>query len=182
MWQICYKISGDKAVSMEDKRAELSLAALEAVIAFEKQNNGSNGKFEDFWGTKGFDQYIKTVLWTRKAFLGNKMTKKKHLLNAISIDGSSARQDSSKVEIEDREDYFSQSAAHYIGSYLEDSVSLLAHNKIATSVLKLMLNDRTCLKDNGEINKEAIKKKLGINWKQIDKAIGLIDGVLHREF
>ena len=81
MYKISHQISGDAATAnFDDNLQDIRLAAIEAVIGFEKQREGANGSFEDFWGTKGFDQYIKTCMWTKKNNKGAKITKKAPIL------------------------------------------------------------------------------------------------------
>ena len=49
MHKISHNISGDNAISShEDNLQDIKLAAMEAVIGFEKQHEGANGKFDDF--------------------------------------------------------------------------------------------------------------------------------------
>ena len=89
MYKISYQISGDdKATSsFEDNLQDIRLAAMEAVMGFEKQNKGANGSFDEFWGSKGFDQYIKTCMWTKKNNKGAKITKKAPILKGtVSTD------------------------------------------------------------------------------------------------
>ena len=57
MKKICHKISGDNSIAnFDDNLQDVRVAAMEAVMGFEKQNEGVNGSFDEFWGSKGFDQ------------------------------------------------------------------------------------------------------------------------------
>ena len=81
MYKISHQISGDTAISsFDDNLQDIRIAAMDAVAGFEKQNEGANGKFDEFWGSKGFDQYIKTCMWTKKNNKGAKITKKASIL------------------------------------------------------------------------------------------------------
>lgn len=75
--KIAGHISGDKALaSHEDNVQDLWIAAMDAIAGYEKQNGGANGTFDEFWGTQGFDRYLKTCLWTSKNNKGRNITKK----------------------------------------------------------------------------------------------------------
>ena len=88
MYKISHQISGDTAIAnFDDNLQDIRIAAMDAVVGFEKQNGGANGKFDDFWGSKGFDQYIKTCMWTKKNNKGAKITKKAPILKGtVSTD------------------------------------------------------------------------------------------------
>ena len=52
MYKISHQISGDTATAnFDDNLQDIRLAAMEAVMGFEKQNEGANGKFDEFWGS-----------------------------------------------------------------------------------------------------------------------------------
>ena len=51
MYKISHQISGDYATAgFDDNLQDIRLSAMEAVIGFEKQNGGANGKFRSVFG------------------------------------------------------------------------------------------------------------------------------------
>ena len=67
-------ISGDNMISSHDDNVQdLWLAVMEAVRGYSKKENQV---FEEFWGSRGFDKYLKTCLWNLKNNKGAKITKK----------------------------------------------------------------------------------------------------------
>ena len=51
MYKISHQISGDKATAnFDDNLQDIRLAAMEAVMGFEKQNDGANGKLRSVLG------------------------------------------------------------------------------------------------------------------------------------
>ncbi|HHZ81210.1 MAG TPA: hypothetical protein EYN64_00570, partial [Flavobacteriales bacterium] len=72
--KIGHWISGDNAISShQDNTQDIWIAAMEAIKGYEKKENM---KFEEFWGSKGFDKYIKTCLWNVKNSKGARITKR----------------------------------------------------------------------------------------------------------
>ena len=72
--KIGHWISGDAAISShQDNTQDIWIAAMEAIKGYEKKENL---KFEEFWGSKGFDKYIKTCLWNVKNSKGARITKR----------------------------------------------------------------------------------------------------------
>lgn len=68
---ICSKISGDAAIAnFDDNLQDLRLATMDAVAGFSRKEGK---EFEDFWGTAGFNKYMKTCLWNLKTRKGAKL-------------------------------------------------------------------------------------------------------------
>lgn len=88
---IAHRISGDSAVtSHEDCVQDLWIAALNAVKGYERQNNGANGTFDEFWTeegkpTSGFHKYIKTCLWNAKNTAGQKVVKRQKVQANVDV-------------------------------------------------------------------------------------------------
>ena len=167
IYMIAQRISGDAATAdFEDNVQDLWIAAMEAVKWFESQDNGKNGKFEDFKDTKGFDQYIKTCLWHRKGKKGTNITKKLHINNAYSIDGdNSVNEDGLLLEIPDAK------VTNYVynSDVLENiSVKLPDPHKIVVSHI---LEHPDCLKDNGTVNVIEIKKATKLSSDVVQAAL-----------
>ena len=80
MHTISMKISGDEAIAThEDNYADLCVAAIESISAFERKTGED---FEKAMNNKLFDQYTKTVLWNRKAKKGVPITKRMEFRNS----------------------------------------------------------------------------------------------------
>jgi hypothetical protein len=159
--KICYKINGDGATcSFDDNLQDLRIAVIEAVKGFEKQGDGANGSFEEFWGTKGFDKYIKTCLWNYKNNKGANVTKKLKLYKKlVSI--------SNNPEVLDLEGLDS--------SYAENMafVNEITHgmNPIQTKIVKVVSRDHKFIKANGKLNVSKLAKKLGVSRYDIESHI-----------
>ena len=80
---ICTKISGDTAIAnFDDNLQDLRMAAMEAVAGFSKKEEKP---FEEFWGTTGFNKYMKTCLWNLKNKKGARISKRYHI-NKNTVD------------------------------------------------------------------------------------------------
>ena len=170
MLKISHQISGDSATaSFEDNLQDIRLAAMEAVVGFEKQNNGYNGTFEKFWGSQGFDRYIKTCMWTKKHNKGAKITKKSPILRGI-------------VSTEKEEVLNIQDA----GCMPEDSAMLEDLSYHLTSEQKMVVSEVTSdpklIKPNGKINVKKLSEKLGTTWFETNKYINQLSIILDNEF
>lgn len=160
MYTISHQISGDsKGISgFDDNLQDIRLAAMEAVLGFEKQNGGANGKFEEFWGSKGFDQYIKTCMWTKKNNKGAKITKKAPILKGtVSTD---------KEEILNIAESRGDCDATL---YLEEMSYYLT--PIQQQVLTMLVKDPTLVKVSGKINVKRVAEELGYTWFETSKII-----------
>ena len=170
MYKISHQISGDdKATSsFDDNLQDIRLAAMEAVLGFEKQNDGANGKFDDFWGTKGFDQYIKTCMWTKKNNKGAKITKKAPILRGtVSTD---------KEEILEIEECAGDPEAAMM---LEEISYHLTPTQ--QQIITMVVQDPTLIKPSGKLNVKQISETLRLTWFETDKHIKSLSEVLENE-
>jgi len=169
MYKISHQISGDPAIAaFEDNLQDIRLAAMEAVLGFEKQAGGANGKFEDFWGTRGFDQYIKTCMWTKKNNKGAKITRKSPILKGLVS--------TSKEEILNIED--GQPSIDEILFFDELSLALTPKQK---EIIELVISDPTIIKPSGKLNIKRISEELGMSWFETDKHVKNLGSVLQNE-
>ena len=170
MYKISHQISGDdKATSsFDDNLQDIRLAAMEAVMGFEKQNGGANGTFDEFWGSKGFDQYIKTCMWTKKNNKGAKITKKASILKGtVSTD---------KEEILEIEDCGGDPESAIL---LEEISYFLT--PVQQSIVTMVVQDPTLIKPSGKLNVKQISETLGITWFETDKNIKSLSCILDNE-
>lgn len=160
MAKICHQISGDIAISSyDDNLQDLRMAAMNAVDGFCRQNGGANGKFNNFWGTKGFDKYIKTCLWTKKNNKGAKITKKYRITkNTVSID----TEETLNIESNNSNDVENSVFFDEIRGRLSSGEE---------RVLNLVLGDHKLLKPNGRINVRRVSNFLGLTWADTNKII-----------
>ena len=169
MYKISHKISGDTATAgFDDNLQDIRLSAMEAVMGFEKQNGGANGSFDEFWGSKGFDQYIKTVMWTKKNNKGAKITKKAPILKGtVSTD---------KEEILEMEECTGDPE---IAMLLEEiSYHLTTTQK---EIVSMVVKDPTLIKPSGKMNIKQIAESLDLTWFETDKQIKGLSVLLENE-
>tara|TARA_R110002020_G_scaffold11809_2_gene43939 strand:+ start:27 stop:599 length:573 start_codon:yes stop_codon:yes gene_type:complete len=164
MGKICHKISGDNALcTVEDNLQDLRLAAVEAVIGYSKQKGGINGSFNDFWGSVGFDKYIKTCLWNHKNNKGAKITKKKELTWGVAT-------------IENNPEVMDMAGSDL--SFLEDRICLDDISKNINDTQRKVIHeiaiDHSYIKPNGKINMSKIARALGIPRHQAEQEINSI--------
>ena len=169
MYKISHQISGDQATAnFDDNLQDIRLAAMEAVMGFEKQNDGANGKFDQFWGSKGFDQYIKTCMWTKKNNKGAKITKKAPILKrTISTD---------REEILQIEEYVGDPEAVI---FLEEMSYHLT--PLQQEIVDMVVKDPTLVKPSGKINVKQVAESLDLTWFETDKQIHGIGILMENE-
>jgi hypothetical protein len=169
MYKISHQISGDTATAnFDDNLQDIRLAAMEAVMGFEKQNGGANGVFDDFWGSKGFDQYIKTCLWTKKNNKGKKITKKASILKGtVSTDNEEVLQ--LEEECGDPE------AAIFVSEF---SYFL---TPIQKDIISMVVKDPTLIKPSGKINVKQVAEALNLTWFEANKQIKHLSRLLENE-
>ena len=166
MWKISHNISGDAAISSpEDNYADLQVAALEAVAGFQKKTGKD---FDEFWGEKLFDQYIKTCLWNLKNNKGAKITKRYPITKHT-------------VDIGEHEEVLDVQNDDYTS--LENNVFLQDIGYILSEqqrrILNLVAQNPAYIKPNGRINKSKLARELGVPWRDVDiilKDMGTIMG------
>jgi len=169
MYKISHQISGDTAIAaFDDNLQDVRLAAMEAVLGFEKQNEGANGTFDEFWGSKGFDQYIKTCMWTKKNNKGAKITKKAPILKGtVSTD---------KEEILEIEEYTGDPDVAF---FLEEISYHLTPTQL--KLVSLVVQDPTLIKPSGKINVKKIAESLDLTWFETDKQLKHLSRLLENE-
>jgi hypothetical protein len=169
MYKISHQISGDKATAnFDDNLQDIRLSAMEAVMGFEKQNDGANGSFDEFWGTKGFDQYIKTCMWTKKNNKGAKITKKAPILKGtVSTD---------KEEILEIEECTGDPE---IAMLLEEISYHLTPTQQA--IVTMVVKDPNLIKPSGKMNIKQIAEALDLTWFETDKQIKSLSMMLENE-
>ena len=164
--KIGHWISGDAAISShEDNTQDIWMAAMEAIRGYEKKENLT---FDQFWGTKGFDKYLKTCLWNIKNSKGAKITKKFNITR-------------NTVDISDNEEVLHK-ADPSVGSpetsvFLEELPCVLTEEQM--QIVTLILEDPEYIKPSGTININALANDSDMSWnevsdilKQIEKKIG----------
>ena len=158
--KICHMISGDKTVtSYEDNLQDLRVSVMEAVSGFERQKGGVNGSFDDFWGSSGFDKYIKTCLWTKKNNKGAKVTKKLNVTKTVSM--------SEHEEI--------LLISHNPTPALDDEIFLkevfITMSDIQKNVIHHLVYEPNLIKPNGKTNIKKLSELLEINYYETQKEI-----------
>jgi len=171
MHKISHNISGDNAISShEDNLQDIKLAAMEAVIGFEKQHEGANGKFDDFWGSKGFDQYIKTCMWTKKNNKGSKIEKNYSITKRI-------------VNIHENEEVLNLRGSS--GSSIENCIFVDEINMLIDEeqqrVVKSIVNNPKLIKRNGKINILQLSRELNKGWADTKKTVKELSRLMKNE-
>ena len=149
IYTIAQKINGDIAkCDPDDNVQDLWISALEAIKGYEAQDNGKNGKFEDFKNTQGFDKYIKTCLWHKKGKKGSDVTKKLGITSTYSVDGHNYSMQDEKLLLDVVDPKIVN--MNIADNVLEDiRVKLLPQEKL---IVENILQNPDCLKDNGRVN------------------------------
>jgi len=169
MYKISHQISGDTATAnFDDNLQDIRMAAMEAVAGFEKQNDGANGKFDDFWGSKGFDRYIKTCLWTKKNNKGAKITKKSSILKGTV-----------STEMEEVLQMEECTGDPDVAIALEEIAFYLT--PIQQELISMVVQDPTLVKPNGKINVKKVSENLNTTWFEADKQIKHLSAILENE-
>jgi hypothetical protein len=149
IYTIAQKINGDIAkCDPDDNVQDLWISALEAIKGYEAQDNGKNGKFEDFKNTQGFDKYIKTCLWHKKGKKGADVTKKRAITSTFSATSPNYSMQDEKLLLDVADPKFVN--MNIADNVLEDiRVKLLPEEKL---IVQNILQNPDCLKDNGRVN------------------------------
>jgi hypothetical protein len=168
--KICHAISGDEATtSFDDNLQDLRIAAMEAVAGFEKQGEGKNGSFDEFWGSKGFDKYMKTVLWTKKNNKGAKVTKK-----------SNITKDTKTI---DKEDIILLEANPTPA--LDDKIFVHELYDMITPVQQDIIHkvtyDPTLVKPNGRINIRQLSQQIGLTYYETSKELKALGELIQNQ-
>jgi len=166
--KIGHWISGDNAIAgHEDNTQDIWIAAMEAIRGYSKKENQT---FDEFWGSKGFDKYLKTCLWNVKNSKGAKITKKYPITKGtVDVVGNE--------EVLILEDPYSYCAESDI--LFEELPSLL--NDEQKEIVKLVVEDPHFIKPSGKANINALAKKLGKSWNEVQRIIKEISTKLENE-
>ena len=169
MYTISYQISGDRAIAnFDDNLQDIRMAAMDAVAGFEKQHEGANGKFDEFWGSKGFDQYIKTCLWTKKNNKGAKIVKRYPLTK-----GTVSMEHEAVLHLED-DTYDPQ-----FPLFLEELGFCLTPEQQA--LIDMVVKEPALIKANGKLNIKRISEKCGCTAYRIRLLADRISELLETE-
>jgi len=152
--KIGHWISGDTAISShDDNTQDIWIAAMEAIRGYERKENMT---FDEFWGTKGFDKYIKTCLWNVKNSKGAKISKRYNITrNTVDIVDNE--------EVLQKEDPSISCPDTEI--FLEDIQPML--NDDQRILVRAILEDPTYIKPSGKVNVNALAKTVGRSWNEV---------------
>ena len=146
--KICTKISGDAAIaSFEDNLQDLRIATIEAVAGFAKKE----GKpFDSFWGTMGFNKYMKTCLWNLKNKKGARISKRYDIhKNTVDVTEYS--------DILVSQDADSSSVS--VDSFFEESDNTF--NEEQENAIRTVVQNPHLVKPNDKVNIRKLSGELG---------------------
>jgi len=169
LWKIAHNISGDNAISsLEDNYQDLCIAAMDAIRGFEKKEGR---KFDEFWGEKGFDKYIKTCLWNLKNSKGAKITKRYPI----------TRKTVSTYDNDEILEVPSGTGAMAI----ENSVFVREMKKLLTEeqsfVVTTLIQDPSMVKPNGKVNISKLSKKLDLSWGETSRLVESVASLMRND-
>lgn len=160
--KIAHTISGDNATaSVDDNIQDLYLSVYDAVSGFEKQ--GTNGTLEEFYTSRGFDKYLKTTLWCKKASKGKGITtkmgvqgKKCASMTDVSAIVTSMVNDHTDFDVVD----------------FWDQVSSISLSEAELNILNIILKDPvSCISEKGGIKISPIMRKLNMGREATEYSI-----------
>ena len=159
--KIGHWISGDNAIAgHEDNTQDIWIAAMEAIRGYEKKENQT---FDQFWGSKGFDKYLKTCLWNVKNSKGAKITKKypitKGTVDVVGNEEVLQRQDNSLINPETE-------------MFIQEISELLSKDQ--AQVIHCILDDPRYIKPSGKVNINALANEMGKTWNEVSLLLGQI--------
>ena len=166
--KICGNISGDNAIAnFDDNLQDLRMAALEAVVGFQKKE----GKpFDEFWDTIGFNKYMKTCLWNLKNKKGARITKRYGLTkNTVDIIHYE------EVLLADDHDASSYTVDDFLG---EKANSFSDFEK---DIIKTVDHEPHHVKPNGKINVKRLSETMEVPASKIRRVLGKILNKLNLE-
>tara|TARA_Y100000310_G_scaffold283325_1_gene305210 strand:- start:550 stop:1110 length:561 start_codon:yes stop_codon:yes gene_type:complete len=166
--KIGHNISGDLAISSHpDNVQDLWVSVLEAVQGFAKKEKQT---FDEFWGTKGFDKYIKTCLWNSKNSKGAKITKKYPITKCT-------------VDIVDNAEVLSLEAPPHLSTespiFMEEAAPLLTDEQ--QEVVLRLVEEPKYLKPSGKVNIQALAQDLKKSWYEVKNIVNSISYLLENE-
>jgi len=166
--KIGHNISGDLAISSHpDNVQDLWVSVLEAVQGFAKKEGQT---FDEFWGSKGFDKYIKTCLWNSKNSKGAKITKKypitKHTVDIVDNGEVLALEAPSSLSTES-------------SIFMEEVAPLFTEEQ--QEVVFRLVEEPTYIKPSGKVNIQALAQNLNKSWYEVKNIITGISYILNNE-
>jgi len=166
--KIGHWISGDNAISSHaDNTQDIWMAAMEAIRGYEKKENKT---FDEFWGSKGFDKYLKTCLWNVKNSKGAKITKKYPITKGtVDVVGNE--------EVLQREDKSIISPETEI--YIKEVTGLLSRDQV--QLVRCILDEPKYIKPSGKVNINALAKKLSKTWNEVSVLISQIGNKIEND-
>jgi len=166
--KIGYWISGDTAIaSHQDNTQDIWIAAMEAIRGYSRKEKQT---FDEFWGTKGFDKYIKTCMWNVKNSKGARITKR-YPITRGTVDVFKCEE---VLMMDNGEDYSMESAL-----FVEQLAALLTEAEAL--VVRALVDDPKYIKPTGRANVNALSKILGKTWNETNKLITSIKNKLRTE-
>ena len=152
--KIGHWISGDNVISgHEDNTQDIWIAAMEAIRGYSKKENQT---FDEFWGSVGFDKYLKTCLWNVKNSKGAKITKKFPITRGtVDVVGNE--------EVLQREDKSLISPETEV--YIKEINEILTEDQ--AKLVRCILDDPRYIKSSGKVSINALAKEVGKPWKEV---------------
>lgn len=152
--KIGHWISGDNAIAgHEDNTQDIWIAAMEAIRGYEKKESQT---FEQFWGSKGFDKYLKTCLWNVKNSKGAKITKKYPITKGT-------------VDVVGNEEVLQMADPTVVSPeteiFIEEIKEMLTKDQALA--VKCILDDPRYIKPSGRVNVNALAKEMGKTWNEV---------------
>lgn len=153
--KIGHWISGDNAIAEhDDNTQDIWIAAMEAIRGYSKKENLT---FDEFWGSVGFDKYLKTCLWNVKNSKGAKITKKfpitKGTVDVMGNEEVLQKEDLSLIDPETE-------------IFIEEINELLTKDQ--ANIIKYVLDDPRFIKPSGKVNVNALATTLGKTWSEVN--------------
>mgnify|MGYP003147685223 CR=1 FL=1 len=156
--KIGHWISGDNAIaSHDDNTQDIWIAAMDAIRGYEKKENQT---FDQFWGSRGFDKYLKTCLWNVKNSKGAKITKKYPITRGT-------------VNIVDNEEVLQMEDQSLPNAetdfYLGELPNKLSDDQL--QVVRHLVQDPKYIKPSGKANINALAKEMSKSWNEVSKLL-----------
>jgi hypothetical protein len=167
---IAQRITGDPmCCDYEENMQDLYIAAINSINGYYKKNNITTAEMavRDVIKCPLFKQYTKTVLWNAKNQKGNKATKYKNFMPA-SIDMIDNKDDlavddtSTIVDDDEVFNYFNKK-----------------FNVEERELLSVLVANPDCVRDNGSINYNALRKLSGKSFYLVKKRMDSIQEKLN---
>jgi hypothetical protein len=160
--KIGHYISGDYAISgHSDNVQDIWVAAIEAIRGYEKKENQT---FNEFWGSKGFDKYLKTCLWNVKNGKGAKITKRYPITkHTVSLSKSEE-----VFQVEDDGFRFPD-----LEIFIEELGGKLNHQEAA--LVSNIVYDPSMFKESGKINVSSLARESGLSNYEVTKHLKSIE-------